>query len=193
MIKTGIYIIRNKIDERCYIGSTIDVDKRWKRHVRDLVNKKHHSIHLQRFVDKYSIKYIYFEIIEECKKNELLIQEQKYLELLNCSFNTCKIAGSCIGIQKSEDFKKKISILTKGINNPTYGLERTQEWRDKIRDANIGQKAWNKGQKNIYSEETIQKMKNAVKLRINKICEYCDKSISPSNYARWHGENCKKK
>lgn len=24
-----------------------------------------------------------------------------------------------------------------------------------------------------------------------KMCEYCKKEISPTNYVRWHGENCK--
>ena len=166
MIKTGIYIIKNKIDNRCYIGSAININVRWKRHIRDLINNKHHSIHLQRFINKHGIDSIFFEILEECNKDSLLIKEQYYLENSDSSFNVCKIAGSCIGIQRPQDFKDRISILTKGINNPTYGLERTPEWRDKIRQANKGQKSWNKGRKGVYSEETIRKFKEIAKNRI---------------------------
>lgn len=25
----------------------------------------------------------------------------------------------------------------------------------------------------------------------NKVCEHCSKSVSPGNYTRWHGDNCK--
>ena len=28
---------------------------------------------------------------------------------------------------------------------------------------------------------------------LQKICEHCDKTVGPSNYARWHGDNCKQK
>jgi hypothetical protein len=28
---------------------------------------------------------------------------------------------------------------------------------------------------------------------LQKICEYCGKSFGPSNYSRWHGDNCKKR
>ena len=28
---------------------------------------------------------------------------------------------------------------------------------------------------------------------LQKICEHCDKTVGPSNYTRWHGDNCKQK
>lgn len=168
-MKSGVYIIKNLIDDRVYIGSAKNIEARKKRHLTDLTNNKHHSIYLQRFTNKYGIGSIFFDILEYCDSNNLLICEQKYLELYIPEFNICKIAGSCIGISKSEEFKKKISILTKGVNNPTYGKERTLQWRKNISNANKGQVAWNKGKKGIYSEDTINKMRiHAEKRKFSK-------------------------
>lgn len=190
MENTGIYKIKSISTNRVYIGSAVNITRRWNRHKRDLSKNKHHSIFLQRHYNKYGIEDLEFSIIKYCNKKSLLVEEQFYLDTLSCEFNICKIAGSCYELKRSEEFKKKISILTSGKNNPTYGLERTKEWRDKISKANKGQKAWNKGLKNIYSKETLEKMS---KPKIKKTCEYCNKQISPTNYKRWHGNNCKLK
>lgn len=165
-MKSGIYVIRNVYDDRHYVGSSINIRNRWKRHIRDLCNKRHHSIHLQRFVNKYGIKSLKFEVLEYCNNNDLLFREQYYLEQSNCEFNICKIAGSTLGTFRSEDFKQKISVLTKGINNPTYGMIRTVEWRKNISDANKGQLAWNKGKTDIYSKDTLSKMRTNAENRI---------------------------
>ena len=165
-MKSGIYVIRNVYNDKHYVGSSINIKNRWKRHIRDLCNKRHHSIHLQRFVNKYGIKSLKFEVLEYCNNKDLLSREQYYLEQSNCEFNICKIAGSPLGTLRSEDFKQKISVLTKGINNPTYGMIRTAEWRKNISDANKGKVAWNKGKTNIYSEDTLSKMRINAKNRI---------------------------
>ena len=190
MENTGIYQIKSIQTERLYVGSAINIKIRWNRHKRDLLNNVHHSSFLQRHYNKYGIGDLVFSVLEFCNKENLLIKEQIYLNSLNCQFNTCKVAGSCYGTKKSEEFRKKISVLTSGKNNPTYGLERTKEWRENISQANRGQRAWNKGLKNIYSENTLYKMRQP---KSKKCCEYCTKEISPTNYKRWHGKNCKQK
>jgi group I intron endonuclease len=192
-MKTGIYQIKSIITNRVYIGSAVNIKTSWSRHRSDLLKKVHHSQFLQRHYDKYSLDDLEFSIIEECEKEFLLIKEQYYLDTLSCDFNIAKVAGSCIGITKSQDFKDKLSTLTKGEKNPTYGLERTKEWRDNISKANKGQKAWNKGKTNIYDEKTLKKIKEGALNRKKLSCEYCNKNITPQNYARWHGNKCKQK
>jgi len=73
----GIYKIYNILDDRVYIGSSKDIEGRLWKHKRDLELNKHHSIHLQRFVNKYTLKTIRFEIIEKCEESELLNLEKK--------------------------------------------------------------------------------------------------------------------
>ena len=190
MKNTGIYQIKSIKTGRIYLGSAINIKTRWNRHKRDLFKNVHHSSFLQRHYNKYGIDDLIFSIVELCKKEELLLREQLYLDSLNCEFNSCKIAGSCYGTKKSEEFKRKISLLTSGKNNPTYGLERTKEWRDNISKANQGKKPWNKGKTGIYSENTLLKIKVSALNREKILCEHCNNKVTSQNFKRWHGENC---
>lgn len=56
----GIYIIRNLINNKKYIGSTSEMSNRINRHLYDLFNKIHHSIKLQNSINEY--KFDNFEI-----------------------------------------------------------------------------------------------------------------------------------
>jgi len=44
---TGIYKIRNKQNNKVYIGSAVDIKKRWRDHKWNLKENKHHNPHLQ--------------------------------------------------------------------------------------------------------------------------------------------------
>lgn len=113
--KCGICKITNNIDNRIYIGSAVQFRKRRDLHVLKLKQNKHHSTHLQNFVNKYGMNILFFDIIEECDNFEILIErEQYYINMLKPEFNICKIAGSQIGIKRSDEFKRKISERQKG-------------------------------------------------------------------------------
>ena len=72
----GIYKIINNITKDCYIGSSINLHNRKSRHFKDLSKNKHHSIILQRAVNKYGIDNFTFEIIEILLVENLLKREQ---------------------------------------------------------------------------------------------------------------------
>lgn len=80
-IMTGIYKITNKVNGDCYYGSSVNIEKRWYRHLNDLKNGSHHNPILQRAWVKYGEDNFTFEIVEECTSDNLLIIEQKYLDL----------------------------------------------------------------------------------------------------------------
>lgn len=48
----GIYAIRNTMNERMYIGESINVINRWNTHKKDLTNNQHHSFKLQQDMRK---------------------------------------------------------------------------------------------------------------------------------------------
>lgn len=51
------------------------------------------------------------------------------------------------GIKRSDEFKIKISIVTKGKNNPNFGKKCSEETRKKMSEAKKGRVPWNKNLK----------------------------------------------
>ena len=128
-MKSGIYKILNKINNDCYIGSSVNLSNRKSRHFKDLQNKCHHSIILQRSVEKYGIENFEFQIIEECEKDLLIQKEQYWIDLEIPKYNICKIAGSALGVKQSEESreKKRKYAIEHNISPPEY------TWKDKQR------------------------------------------------------------
>ena len=63
MIKGYIYIIKNKINEKVYIGQTLlSVEERFKQHTKPSNSKKHYKIY--KAMNKYSVENFYYEILE---------------------------------------------------------------------------------------------------------------------------------
>lgn len=79
----GIYQIKNIINNKIYIGSSANIEKRWEAHINLLNRGVHHSIHLQNAWNKYGSENFKFIIVEQVINDELLlIRENYYLEIL---------------------------------------------------------------------------------------------------------------
>ncbi len=50
---TGVYVIRNRITGKRYVGESVDIKRRWREHKRDLANGTHHSKRLQKDYNRY--------------------------------------------------------------------------------------------------------------------------------------------
>lgn len=90
MIMIGIYRISNKINNKCYIGQSVNIEKRWKKHQNAFKNKKckQYDYPLYRAIRKYGIENFEFEIIEICKKNMLSERENYWMKYYNsCNKN----------------------------------------------------------------------------------------------------------
>ena len=115
MTSSGIYKIQSTINpERCYIGSAININNRWKHHISELKLNKHGNKKLQNHINKYGIDDLEFNIVENCNKEELIRREQIFINKLNPYFNICKIAGSSLGIKRSIETCNKISEKAMG-------------------------------------------------------------------------------
>jgi group I intron endonuclease len=80
--KAGIYCITNDIDNRIYVGSTVNFWNRYYEHSNSLRKNKHYCRHLQNFVNKYGTETLHFRIIELIEeRHDLLSTEQFYLDL----------------------------------------------------------------------------------------------------------------
>lgn len=79
----GIYQITNKINKKRYIGKSKHLTSRWQSHLNYLLKNKHVNKDLQDDFILYGCNNFTFEIIKECKPDELNICENYYIQLLN--------------------------------------------------------------------------------------------------------------
>ena len=81
-----IYGIKNLINEKIYVGKSINVKLRKKAHENSFIRKQAVNIHLQRAVDKYGIENFAFIILEEVTLDNINEKEQHWISHFN-SFN----------------------------------------------------------------------------------------------------------
>lgn len=118
MKSIGIYKITNILNNKIYIGSSVNLNKRWYQHYHLLENNKHNNYHLQRAWNKYGKENFVYEIIKLCKEINLenietfLIRKYKTYDR-RIGYNIKDGARST-----SEETRKMMSIRTKG--NPVY-------------------------------------------------------------------------
>jgi len=94
--RAGVYVIRNSIDKRIYVGSSVNLYRRYTTHCQDLEAGTHHSKALQRFYNRYGKSKLSFEVLVFCAPDKTFRMEQKYLNKLQPfdkkGFNTQRIA-----------------------------------------------------------------------------------------------------
>lgn len=92
-MKSGIYIIKNLINNHSYIGSSINIKIRCRNHIWMLRNNRHHSIYLQNAWNKYGEKSFVFETLENCSVESLFEREEYYALLINPEYSIGAIGG----------------------------------------------------------------------------------------------------
>lgn len=108
-----IYKIINSLTGDFYIGSTINLKKRYYTHLHHIHSNKSTCRKLIRAANKYGDQNFIFEIVEKCDADSVLDREQYYLDLLNPKYNIAKIAGSNLGVKRTRETKLKKSISQK--------------------------------------------------------------------------------
>jgi group I intron endonuclease len=146
--KSGIYRFSNKLNGNFYIGSSINLSKRFSNYFNlSYISKVKNDLTISRALIKYGYLNFTLEILEYCDSvsgHELLKREQFYLDLLKPTYNIEKIAGSSIGVVRSEETKAKISKSLKGvytgINSALFGKTHTEETKDLMSKFKVGNK-----------------------------------------------------
>lgn len=165
MIKVcGIYRILNRLNGKCYVGQSLDIEARWLDHTDQLKRNWHHSIKLQRAWNKYGKEAFIFEVLQECSEDQLDYLEAFWMTRLDAvdnGYNVIKIylEDGRIHHQHSEETKRKISKSLKGrtladtsylkgkifskehckkISLANKGMKKSEETKRKISEANLG-------------------------------------------------------
>ena len=134
-IKSGIYGIRNTINNKIYIGKSKNIFKRWSSHKSELkrdVKKKDTNRYLWSSVKKYGLDNFEFIIIEELIINEELfkIKELYWMDFYNsCNrdFGYNLRRDSKTNMIVHEDTKVLLRESMKGNGNPNFGNKWSEE------------------------------------------------------------------
>lgn len=78
----GIYKITNKINKKCYIGQSNQIEKRWRDH-KTYQWKRHPEYPLYKAFIKYGIENFTFEVIEQCQLSQLDERERYWIKYYN--------------------------------------------------------------------------------------------------------------
>lgn len=180
-MKSGIYIIRNCVGPKFYVGSAVNLDRRLKFHRWSLKRGNHGNPHLQRAWNKYDESAFDFEVYFNCEEKDLIFHEQLTLDAFTARhgreniYNINPTAGSCLGRKLSEATKIKIGLKSKGR---WTGKHHTEETKLKIKLNNIGK---NKGKH--HSSDARKKMSDFRKGK--KFSEEHKKRITESLKRTW--------
>lgn len=133
----GVYLIRNKVNGKSYVGSALNIKSRWNTHISRLNGGKKElcNPYLLNSWNKYGHDNFEFSVIEECTQELLHDKELYWMRQLNTLWpNGFNLREAGNHGRLSEDTKKKI-----GLANSLK--VRTTEAKDKIRKANLGTKS----------------------------------------------------
>lgn len=110
----GIYAITSP-SGKAYIGSSADIARRWREHLRALRKGEHSCAPLQRAFDKYGEAALVFAVVERCSLAELLAREQQQLTVRDWRtlYNVAPQAGGGRG-PHTADSRARISAAHKG-------------------------------------------------------------------------------
>lgn len=134
---SGIYQIQSICKpERIYVGSTVNITNRWNNHIKTLRINKHKNSKLQNHYNKYGESDLQFSVLLGCEKEELIKNEQFFIDSYNPFFNILMVAGSSLGYRHTEETLIKMRarrhseetiLKMSGENNHGYGVHRTGE------------------------------------------------------------------
>lgn len=134
----AIYCIYNRINDKFYIGSSVDPNRRIREHLNQLKNESHVNKKPQNAFNKYGIENFTFEILCHEIVKKLLIKQQEFIDNLKPYYN-----------------------ISKSANAPMTGRNHSKETLERFKTRKTG-----KGiKKRAWSEEA---RKNHLKARIGK-------------------------
>lgn len=208
-MKNVIYQIKNKINDKSYIGSSCRFTERKNTHLASLRKNKHDNRLLQNSWNKYgeqNFEFIILKEFENISRDELYLIENEYVQKLkttdrNYGYNIANPANkppNMKGKKLSEKHREKISISNKGklkgrklseetklkIGIHSKNRIRTKEWCEKISLSRIGEKNPNWKGKHSWNKG----MKNKYTLS-----EEHKRKISEGNKGRIQSDSCKEK
>lgn len=158
----GIYKITNLINGHGYIGLSTKLEDRWQYHQNPYNWERESSKLLYQAIKKYGIENFTFEILEECKVEELSEKEVYYIKKYNTFNNGYNMTAG--GENNQGESHPRHKLLEKDIidiRNRYNNLERRQEvytlYKDCIGESGFGKiwkgESWKHIMPEVYTED----------------------------------------
>lgn len=179
----GIYKIINKINGKIYIGQSIDIERRIKTHIQHgKYNYASYNSYLYRDMYIYGIDNFEFEVVEECKKEELNEKEIyyiKYFDSKNNGYNISDGGGGALNVAfklSENDIMDIYKLLIETSLTETEIADMFNTTNDTISKINLGKTRYHDGYKYPIRKYKLEKQ--------NIYCIDCGKEIK-------YGKRCK--
>lgn len=175
--KFCIYKIINLINGKIYIGKTLDINKRWRKHIKISKNREKKTYqYLHKSINKYGVvNFIIEELENNLTEQEAFDREKFWIIFFNSKnpdigMNLTDGGEGVSGLKWTEDSKNKI----RGFNNHNFGKHLTEDVKDKLSKSLSGECNGFFGKK--HSKEVICFLKNRqisdeIKNLISKNCQ----------------------
>lgn len=172
---------------KSYIGSSADVRCRIKEHFRDLRKGEHHSICLQRAYNKYGEQNLGIKMLKYVDiKTQLIIEEQKYFNILKPEYNISPVAGSSLGCKMSHIDNLKNSERNSGFGNGNAKIKNISQVEKIVSLRNSGKTLKQIASFLNVNWSTIQRLLNGKTKTNNATKEIIKDSFKGKNYS-WEG------
>ena len=137
--KSGVYRWTNKVNGKSYVGSSINLVKRFTNYYSfNYISKSKMSI--SKALIKYGYSNFTLEILEYCDPSNAISREQYYIDFLKPEYNILKIAGSSLGYTHTEETLAKFKARSLTPEQKANNLEHLKihnsstEQREKARE-----------------------------------------------------------
>lgn len=104
--KSGIYRLTNKINGKCYIGSAVNLTRRFSDYYSEEKLKnylKNYKSKIYSAILKYGHLNFKLDILEYCDEKQVIDRENFYIKFLKPEYNILLVAGSSLGFRHSKE------------------------------------------------------------------------------------------
>lgn len=130
--KSGVYRINKIITGKSYIGSAIDLSRRFSNYYSIKYLEYKPNSRINRALLKYGYENFNLEILEYCNKENVINREQYYIDFFKPEYNILQIAGSSLGFKHSSYSKLIMSDLKIVERNGMFNKKHTKETCESI-------------------------------------------------------------
>ena len=122
MMNGYVYLLRNKLNGKCYVGQTCDFERRMAEHEYEAKSGSSFKIH--QAIRKYGMENFDTEILHSCQGEEQVVLEELnsleiyYIRKFNSFFdgyNMTEGSRGALGLHHTEEARQKISKARSGL------------------------------------------------------------------------------